>query len=57
MQNEFNSSMENETDSSGAFETIMINALQVPGVKVNRNKFLMMCYLNLNETLKKYLML
>ena len=40
MQNEFNSSMENETDSSGAFETIMINALQVPGVKVNRNKFL-----------------
>ena len=54
MQNEFNSSMENETDSSGAFETIMINALQVPGVKVN---FFMMCYLNLNETLKKYLML
>ena len=32
--------MQNEVDSSGVFETVMVNSLQIPGVKVNRNKFL-----------------
>ena len=32
--------MQNEFESSGVFETLMVNSLQVPGVKVNRNKFL-----------------
>lgn len=32
--------MQNEVESSGVFETLMVNSLQVPGVKVNRNKFL-----------------
>ena len=33
--------MQNEvTSSSGVFETVMVNSLQIPGVKVNRNKFL-----------------
>lgn len=32
--------MQNEAESSGVFETLMVNSLQVPGVKVNRNKFL-----------------
>lgn len=32
--------MQNEIDSNGVFETMLVNCLQVPGVKVNRNKFL-----------------